>query len=388
MRRRVLGATLVAAGLAFHAVPAFADKLDDVLSRLDAIEKNNAKLANENATLKARLNKVETTKYSRPPPYRPAVLPSARPARLRRVSRPRRCYWQHRKSTRTGTAFLSTRKAIRSPSTPPAARSRVTAISTSRSTIRRRRSAEISTPTPSSPARASLTRSEISAGFRRSRATRPISACAASRASPISRRNFVYQLEVGFDISNTPGLKQSNSRPQRQRQRRVVQPQHLYRLCVARIWRHQDRQDDHALRKFHRRLQSVRGPDRRHARHHGQYRRRQPRRIRRPARSLDLVRIADDRRIPVQCAVLAGPEPQRPSATISPRANPIVPAATIPPAADFSRMAVTTARSPTPQCRPELHQRSVLRHGRLRAALQGQPAERRLGHLRRRSPQP
>src|ERR1700728_2601798 len=66
MRKRVLGATLVAAGLVFHAVPASADKLDDVLARLEAIEKNNAKLANENATLKARLNKVETTKSSAP----------------------------------------------------------------------------------------------------------------------------------------------------------------------------------------------------------------------------------------------------------------------------------------------------------------------------------
>src|ERR1700723_563584 len=62
MRKRVLGATLVAVGLAFHAMPASADKLDDVLSRLEAIEKNNAKLANENAALKARLNKVETSK--------------------------------------------------------------------------------------------------------------------------------------------------------------------------------------------------------------------------------------------------------------------------------------------------------------------------------------
>ena len=62
MRKRVLGATLVAAGLAFQAMPASADKLDDVLSRLEAIEKNNAKLANENATLKARLNKVEIVK--------------------------------------------------------------------------------------------------------------------------------------------------------------------------------------------------------------------------------------------------------------------------------------------------------------------------------------
>ena len=35
-------------------LPASADKLDDVLSRLDTIEKNNAKLANENAALRKR----------------------------------------------------------------------------------------------------------------------------------------------------------------------------------------------------------------------------------------------------------------------------------------------------------------------------------------------
>src|ERR1700726_2730951 len=66
MDKYALGLALVAVGLAFHAAPAFADKLDDVLQRLDAIEKNNAKLANENAALKARLNKVETTKSSAP----------------------------------------------------------------------------------------------------------------------------------------------------------------------------------------------------------------------------------------------------------------------------------------------------------------------------------
>src|ERR1700684_2015314 len=66
MRKHVLSATLVAAGLVFHALPASADKLDEVLSRLEAIEKNNAKLANENAALKARLNRVETTKGAAP----------------------------------------------------------------------------------------------------------------------------------------------------------------------------------------------------------------------------------------------------------------------------------------------------------------------------------
>src|SRR5579872_4807773 len=66
MKKFVWGATLVAAGLAFQALPASADKLDDVLSRLDALEKRDAKLAAENAALKARLNKVESKKGDAP----------------------------------------------------------------------------------------------------------------------------------------------------------------------------------------------------------------------------------------------------------------------------------------------------------------------------------
>jgi hypothetical protein len=66
MNKYALGVAIVALGAATQAVPAYADKLDDVLARLEAIEKNNAKLANENATLKARLNKVEATKNSAP----------------------------------------------------------------------------------------------------------------------------------------------------------------------------------------------------------------------------------------------------------------------------------------------------------------------------------
>ncbi len=190
MKKRALGATLVAAGMVFHAMPASADKLDDVLSRLDAIEKNNAKLATENAALKARLNKVEVVKPASAAPAHgsgPAVSCPASPPCSQRGHRPRRSPSPHRKSTPTVTASSSTRKAIPSPSTRRAARSPVTATSTSRSTTRRRRSAEISTPTPLSPVKASPSRSEISAGCRRSRATAPISACAASSAFRIFR---------------------------------------------------------------------------------------------------------------------------------------------------------------------------------------------------------
>src|SRR5581483_77340 len=75
MRKHVLGATLVTAGMVFHALPASADKLDDVLARLDKIEKNNAKLANENAALRARLNKHDDVVIKNATPAKPGATP-------------------------------------------------------------------------------------------------------------------------------------------------------------------------------------------------------------------------------------------------------------------------------------------------------------------------
>ena len=49
-----------------HSAPAAADKLDQVLDRLAAIEQSNANLAKENAALKARLNRVESVKGPAP----------------------------------------------------------------------------------------------------------------------------------------------------------------------------------------------------------------------------------------------------------------------------------------------------------------------------------
>ncbi|MDR3468723.1 MAG: porin [Xanthobacteraceae bacterium] len=63
MTKRALGAAIVAAGLMTQAGAASADpasdKLDLVLKRLEAIEQNNAKLAKENASLRERLNKMD-----------------------------------------------------------------------------------------------------------------------------------------------------------------------------------------------------------------------------------------------------------------------------------------------------------------------------------------
>jgi predicted porin len=66
MKKYALGVAVAAVAVATQSVPASADRLDEVLQRLEAIEKNNAKLADENAALKARLNRVESTKRTAP----------------------------------------------------------------------------------------------------------------------------------------------------------------------------------------------------------------------------------------------------------------------------------------------------------------------------------
>src|SRR5271169_2031145 len=65
MKKYALG-TALAVGMVTQSLPASADKIDEVLARLQAIEQNNAKLAKENAELKSRLNKVESTKSAAP----------------------------------------------------------------------------------------------------------------------------------------------------------------------------------------------------------------------------------------------------------------------------------------------------------------------------------
>src|SRR5579863_7528224 len=75
MKKYAWGATLVAAGLAFQALPASADKLDDVVSRLDKIEKNNARLTNENAALRKQLKQKDEAAIKRAAPAKPGAAP-------------------------------------------------------------------------------------------------------------------------------------------------------------------------------------------------------------------------------------------------------------------------------------------------------------------------
>lgn len=67
--RLLAGTSLAVFALATQSVPASADKLDLILERLQALERSNAKLANENAELRKRVNQIETK--------RPAPVPAA-----------------------------------------------------------------------------------------------------------------------------------------------------------------------------------------------------------------------------------------------------------------------------------------------------------------------
>jgi predicted porin len=215
MRKHVLGATLATAGLVFHALPASADKLDDVLARLDAIEKNNAKLANENAALKARLNKVETVKpkstaavepASTPPPVSPAVravIATRTPTPPLSVSAP--------EIDANGHGFLEHKKG--NPLTFYTPGGEITGygnIDVSVDDTTKAFGGNIN----NNPAFTGGSEPFPTGNFGWLPAISSNSSYLGVRGFqqlPNFPANFVYQLEVGFDVSSTPGLKQSNS---------------------------------------------------------------------------------------------------------------------------------------------------------------------------------
>ena len=213
MKKRALGATLVAAGMVFHAMPASADKLDDVLSRLDAIEKNNAKLATENAALKARLNKVEVVKPASAAPAHgtaPAVAPGVATVLATRTPTPPLAITAPEIDA-NGHGFLEHKKG--NPLTFYTPGGEITGygnIDVSFDDTTKALGGNINTnpaftggsePFPIGnfgwlPAISSNSSYLGVRGFQR---------------IPDFPFNFVYQLELGFDVSATPGLKQSNS---------------------------------------------------------------------------------------------------------------------------------------------------------------------------------
>jgi len=207
MGRRVLGATLVATGLAFHAAPAFADKLDDVLSRLDALEKRDSKLAAENAALKARLNKVETAK---PKSAAPAISPAVGTVLATRTPTPPPAL-EAPEIDANGHGYLEHKKG--NPLTFYTPGGEITAYGNfdiSADVTTKAFGGNVNTnptftggsepfPTGNMGWMPAISTNSSYLGVR------------GFQRVPTLPFNFVYQLELGYDISATPGLKQTNS---------------------------------------------------------------------------------------------------------------------------------------------------------------------------------
>jgi predicted porin len=194
MNKYAFGAAVVAMGIATQAIPAHADKLDDVLARLDAIEKNNAKLAKENAALKARLDTRGTA---------PAATPAGRAASMTGTPTPPGSL-EAPEIDAQGHGFLEHKKG--NPLTFYTPGGEITAYGnfdiSIDDTTKSMTNFDLNGFSPPTgkfgwlPAISTNTSYLGVRGFQR---------------VPNFPLNFVYQLEVGYDISATPGLRQTNS---------------------------------------------------------------------------------------------------------------------------------------------------------------------------------
>src|ERR1700745_407802 len=199
MKKYALGVAVAALGIVHQAQPASADKLDDLIKRMDAIEQNNKQLSKENAALRSQLLRAKpapATTVLAAPAGKPAatVTGVATPPRAldapeidaqghgfleHKKGKPRTLYTPGGEITAYGNFDISvdaTTKNLNNfnlnGASPPVGRfGWLPAISTNSSYLGVR-------------------------GFQR---------------LPDFPLNFVYQLEVGFDISALPSTRESNS---------------------------------------------------------------------------------------------------------------------------------------------------------------------------------
>ncbi|THD52295.1 MAG: porin [Bradyrhizobium sp.] len=206
MKKFALGVAIAAVGVATQSIPAYADKLDDVLSRLDAIEQNNKRLAKENADLRARLNKGESARSTAPV----ANTPAARAASMTATPTPPRSLTAPEIDV-NGHGFLEHKKG--NPLTFYTPGGEITGygnIDLSVDDTTKAFGGNIDT----NPAFTGGSEPFPAGNFGWMPAISSNSSYLGVRGFqnlPNFPANFVYQLEVGFDVSSTPGLKQTNS---------------------------------------------------------------------------------------------------------------------------------------------------------------------------------
>jgi len=339
MKKYALGAAVVALGIVHQAQPASADKLDDLIKRMDAIEQNNKQLAKENAALRSQLR-------TKPAPATTTIMaaPAGKPgATVTGVATPPHAL-DAPEIDAQGHGFLEHKKG--NPLTFYTPGGEITAYGnfdiSIDNTTKNLNNFDTSFAPPSTPfpvgnfgwmPAISTNSSYLGVrGFQR---------------LPNFPFNFVYQLEVGYDISTTPSLRQSNSQ---------ISDTVNGSLFNRNTWVGFANPEFGAIKigKTYAPYETSTGGFNPFASQIGDMRvvmgKRAATTGSNSARG-SITRSGTNRRPFTASSGTSWWRPVRTaatSATIFLRAEVIVRAATIRPAADFSRMAVTTARSAAP----------------------------------------
>lgn len=211
MRKRVLGASILAAGFVFHALPASADdRLDEVLKRLDKIEKRDAALANENAALRKQLNKRDEAAIKNAAPAKPGVAPAVGTVLATRTPTPAPALVAPEIDAQ-GHGFLEHKKG--NPLTFYTPGGEITGygnIDVSVDDTTKAWGGNINT----NPAFTGGSETFPTGNFGWMPAVSSNNSYLGVRGFqrlPTLPFNFVYQMELGFSVSSQPGLRQSNS---------------------------------------------------------------------------------------------------------------------------------------------------------------------------------
>jgi predicted porin len=203
MKKYALGVAVAAVAVVTQSVSASADKLDEVLQRLEAIEKNNAKLADENAVLKARLNRVESTKSTTPVVVQAAPSSRVASAHAEGVAQMpvKTTAWD---LDANGHSYLEHKHG--DPLTFYTPGGEITAygyldvsIDDTSKDVRPLNLNGATAPVGNFGWMPAISTNLSYLGVR------------GFQRLPDMEANFLYQLELGFDISATPGLKETNS---------------------------------------------------------------------------------------------------------------------------------------------------------------------------------